>query len=149
MSDASPALVAIVHDVMERHTHVSADGLAAAIEDVFSRLRDEATSLVGHVGFVALVGRAVRLSSQEYPWLLTEAEDRVSFPQAGWQLHVDRVGAESALAGATALATQTLCLFVSFIGDDLVVRLAERAWAATGRGRDPMNGDSSGSAGNE
>lgn len=100
----------------------SATELTAALL-VCDRLRPHLATLMGNIGFKALLSRALALAAAENPSLLS--------------LHIKADGsferAEAAVAvtapeGGAALVVQLLGLLATFIGEDLTLRLVRDVW---------------------
>jgi hypothetical protein len=91
------------------------------------KLRPVLATLLGNLGFNALLSRALALATTEVQWL--------------GALHVDADGALEGLAapqatvspaenarGGVVLLAQLLGLLATFIGDDLTLRLVREVW---------------------
>lgn len=94
---------------------------------VCERLHPTLATLLGTVGFSALLGRALALASAEVPWLRgvqLEADGSCAEPQDIKVLG----GAAEVSRGSTILLAHLLGLLVSFIGEELSVRLMRDIW---------------------
>lgn len=123
------------HDVARRILaqelggRASSGEIAAAIEGAFDRLRRRMITVVGRLGFEALLARAVHLSSPDAPWLATlEMAAGEAVVMKGLTEAIDREGAAEVGRGAAALLAALLRLLSAFIGEGLTHRLIRRAW---------------------
>jgi len=100
---------------------------SSAAFQVCDKLRPHLATLMGNVGFRALLSRALALASEEVPWLRA-----VHVKSDGSLEGLEELGAqvdpqESAEGGVVFLA-QLLGLLVAFIGKNLAVRLLHQVW---------------------
>lgn len=107
------------------------NGTATAIPVfvVCDSLRPHLATLMGKIGFRALLSRALALASIEVPWLRAlhvDADGRL----AGFDGLDGRLGPEEGLEGRVILLAQLLGLLVAFIGEDLTLRLVRDIWPA-------------------
>ncbi len=104
---------------------------AAAAERACARLGERLAGLIGHVGFQALLARALRLARDEVPtlalvtfdpWAVGALRGLPAFlaAQAG--------DPATATAGLTAILAQLIGLLVIFIGEPLTVRVVRGSW---------------------
>jgi hypothetical protein len=94
---------------------------------VSEKLRPHLATLMGSVGFTALLSRALTLAKAEVPWL------RAIHVKADGSLEVldeldAQVGRENLFEGRVVLLAQLLGLLVAIIGDDLTLRLVREVW---------------------
>lgn len=94
---------------------------------VGEKLRPHLTTLMGNVGFRALLSRALALANAEVPWL------RAVHVKADGSLEgLDELGAQvdpdEIFEGCVVLLAQFLELLVGFIGEDLTLRLVREVW---------------------
>jgi hypothetical protein len=105
--------------------------LAEALERACGRLQPRMAGLIGRAGFVALFTRALRLAREAYPDLVAVAFDE----QAEAGLHGAREYAaarEPAEVGDAlgAILAQFIGLLITFIGEELSMRLIREIWPA-------------------
>jgi hypothetical protein len=123
---AQPARIIIDH-ATEAHDEPAA--IAQAIEADFARFAQHASSMLGELGFRALMKRAVhltRVSLQNEGALSLALPTRV--PGESWMPLVENRGKPVAVRCASALLAHVFELLCSFIGEDLTVRLIRRTW---------------------
>jgi hypothetical protein len=101
--------------------------LASTGLDVCERLRPPLATLMGHGGFRALMARALALAEAEVPWLRAARVNEAGAVEGLAELH-QQLDAETFFQGRVELLTQLLGLLVTFIGENLTVRLAHEAW---------------------
>ncbi len=94
---------------------------------VGEKLRPHLATLMGNVGFRALLSRALALANAEVPWL------RAVHVKADGSLEgLDELGAQvdpdEIFEGCVVLLAQLLGLLVAFIGEDLTLRLGREVW---------------------
>jgi len=94
---------------------------------VGEKLRPQFATLMGNVGFNALLSRALVLAKAEVPWL------RAMHVKADGSLEVldaldAQVDPEKMFEGRVVLLAQLLGLLVAFIGEDLTLRLVREVW---------------------
>ena len=98
--------------------------LAALVDE---RLRPHLSALMGSVGFRALLSRALVLANAEIPWLRA-ARVKVDGSLEGLDELQARVGPDEFLEGCVVLLAQFLGLLVTFVGEDLTLRLVREGW---------------------
>ena len=91
------------------------------------KLRPHLATLMGNLGFRALLSRALALANAEVPWL------RAVHVNADGSLEgLDELGAQvdpdEIFEGCVVLLAQLLGLLVAFIGEDLTLRLVREVW---------------------
>ena len=94
---------------------------------VAEKLRPHLATLMGNLGFRALLSRALALANAEVPWL------RAVHVNADGSLEgLDELGAQvdpdEIFEGCVVLLAQLLGLLVAFIGEDLTLRLVREVW---------------------
>jgi hypothetical protein len=94
---------------------------------VGEKLRPHLATLMGNVGFRALLSRALALANAEVPWLrAVHVKADGSFQGLDeLEAHVDP---DEIFEGCVVLLAQLLGLLVAFIGEDLTLRLVREAW---------------------
>ena len=94
---------------------------------VGEKLRPQLAALMGNVGFRALLSRALALSNAEIPWLRA-----VHVKADGSFEGLDELGAQvdpdGISEGRVVLLAQLLGLLVTFIGEELTLRLVREVW---------------------
>jgi hypothetical protein len=94
---------------------------------VGEKLRPHLSTLMGNVGFNALLSRALALAKAEVPWLST-----MHVKADGSLEVVDELGGQvdpaKIFEGRVVLLAQLLGLLVAFIGEDLTLRLVREVW---------------------
>jgi hypothetical protein len=94
---------------------------------VCEKLRPLLATLLGNVGFSALLSRALALAGSEVAWLRalrvgpSGSLEGLAEPQA-------LVSPDETIRGAVALVAQLLGLLATFIGEDLTLRLVREVW---------------------
>lgn len=100
-----------------------AEGPATAIE----KLRPHLTNLMGNVGFVTLLARALVLASTEVIWLRT-----VRLSEEGtWEGLAEaqtQISASDFTDALVLVLAQLLGLLVALVGEALMVRLVSEVW---------------------
>lgn len=94
---------------------------------VIEKLRPQLTTLMGGVGFHALLSRTRALAGAEFPWVRKlKIKDAGTFE--GMHQLTAEVGAREIFEGRVALIAQLLGLLVAFIGEKLTLRLVQEVW---------------------
>jgi len=109
---------------------LDAKGVATGAATVTERLAERLMPLIGAAGFHALLQRAVSLEAAEHP--LLEGMRGEDLPNAQGQALAERaLGREpvEVREAAIAVIARFLELLAHFLGEELTVRLATRAWA--------------------
>lgn len=129
MSKATPKM----RDFAERLLAYDAKGktspkaksqMAALVNE---RLRPHLATLMGGVGFRALLSRALVLAKAEIPWLRA-AHVNVDGSLEGLDELAAHVGPDEFPKGCVVLLAQFLGLLVTFIGEELTLRLVRERW---------------------
>ncbi|MDP2332660.1 MAG: hypothetical protein Q8M19_18375 [Reyranella sp.] len=94
---------------------------------VCERLRLPLATLMGTVGFGALLSRALSLAIAESPGLRALHVDAVGALQ-GWTEREARPGPDKSFDGDITLLAHLLGLLATFIGEDLTLRLLQELW---------------------
>ena len=94
---------------------------------VSDKLRPHLATLMGNLGFRALLSRALALANADIPWLrAVHVNADASFEglhELGAQVDPDEI-----FEGCVILLAQLLGLLVAFIGEDLTLQLVGEAW---------------------
>jgi hypothetical protein len=94
---------------------------------VSEKLRPHLATLMGNVGFRALLSRALALANAEVPWLrAVHVKADGSFE--GLDELRAQVDPDEIVEGCVVLLAQLLGLLVAFIGEDLTLRLVREVW---------------------
>lgn len=91
------------------------------------RLRPHLATLMGRVGFRALLSRALILANADVPWL-SAVQVKTDGSLEGLGDLEARVGQQEFLNGCVILLAQFLGLLMTFIGEDLTLRLVRDLW---------------------
>jgi hypothetical protein len=106
-----------------------AEALAAAAQRAYDDLLRVSTPLIGQVGVDALMGRALHLAQQQFPWLLhTREPEQWAGPFAQVIFGLERQDPAVALEAAGAVFAIFIGLLVTFIGEPLTTGLLRKAW---------------------
>ena len=135
MPEMSPAAQVLARRVLRHEAGGRAEpaALAEAAERAATRLRGRLASLIGQTGYTTLVARAVRLAQAEVPALECVTVDALATGAEG-SLHGVREFARAsgdagaAEAGLSAILAHAIGLLITFIGEDLALRLIRDAW---------------------
>jgi hypothetical protein len=95
------------------------------------KLRSPLATLLGNVGFSALLSRALALAATEVKWLGVVHVDARGALEGLAEPQAKISPAESARGGVVLLA-QLLGLLATFIGEDLTLRLVREVWPKLG-----------------
>lgn len=129
MSQATPQMrdFAVRLIAFETRGNESSGPTTPAVCLVSEKLRPHLATLMGNVGFRALLSRALALTTAEAPWLCA-----VQVNQDGSLEGLDELGAQvdpdDIFEGCVVLLAQLLRLLVAFIGEDLTLRLVHEVW---------------------
>jgi len=110
--------------------------LAEAAERADARLRARLADLIGLTGYTTLLARAVRLAQVDVPALAGVAvvAGETGEPAAEGRLRgvpdFTRASGDAAAieAGLSAILAHVIGLLITFIGEDLALRLVHEAW---------------------
>ncbi len=109
--------------------------MVEAAERVLDKLQVRLSKVIGQEGFRTLMARALTLTTSQFPHLgsvRVGANGSLAGLQeaAGTELQEtgNSVAQQDANAGAAALVAQLLGLLVTFIGEDLMLRILSKAW---------------------
>ena len=94
---------------------------------VGEKLRPQLATLMGNVGFRALLSRALALANAEVPWL-REVHVNTDGSFQGLDELGPQVGPDEIFEGRVVLLAQLLGLLVAFIGELLTLRLVRDVW---------------------
>jgi hypothetical protein len=109
------------------------DSVAVAAHTVFQKLSLELSSFIGTGGLHAVVGRALHLAQDDFPFLGSiRTQEHPEPAYAGLQESVQARDIGEVTAGLTALIAAFLHLLSVFIGEDLTLRVAMRIWPEPG-----------------
>jgi hypothetical protein len=94
---------------------------------VAEKLRPHFSTLMGSIGFRALLSRALSLAAAEVPWLrAVHVKADSSFE--GLDASGAQLDQEEIAEGGVVLIAQLLGLLVAFIGENLTLRLVGGVW---------------------
>lgn len=119
MRDLSRRLIA--HETGENNTRIP------AAFQVGEKLRPQLTTLMGGIGFRALISRALVLANAEVPWLrLVQVKADGSLQE----LYDEdtQVDPKEVFQGSVVLLAHLLGLLVAFIGENLTLGLVREVW---------------------
>lgn len=91
------------------------------------KLRPYLVTLMGTVGFQALLSRALALANAEVPWLRA-VEVKGDGSLHGFDVPGAQANPDEIFEGSVVLLTQLLGLLVVFIGENLTLRLIRDVW---------------------
>ena len=94
---------------------------------VGEKLRPQLAALMGNVGFSALQSRALALANGQFPWLRA-VHIKADGGFGGLDAVDAQIGPEEFFEGCVVLFTQLLGLLVTFIGEELTLRMVREAW---------------------
>jgi hypothetical protein len=98
--------------------------LASLVDE---RLRPRLAALMGSVGFRALLSRALVSANAEIPWLRA-VHVKADGSLEGLDELEAHVRSDEILEGCVVLLAQFLGLLVTFVGEDLTLRLVRESW---------------------
>jgi hypothetical protein len=122
MRDLSQCLIAY-----ETRGNKSSETKTPAAFLVGEKLRPHLATLMGNVGFRALLSRALALANAEVPWLRA-VHVKADGSLEGLDELEAQVDPEEMAEGTVVLAAQLLGLLVVLIGENLTLRLVREAW---------------------
>ena len=91
------------------------------------KLRPHLATLMGNIGFRALLSRALALANADFPWLRAVHIKNDGFYE-GFEDLSARMEPEQFFEGCAVLLSHLLGLLVAFIGEDLMLRLVSDVW---------------------
>ena len=94
---------------------------------VSEKLRPQLATLMGNLGFRALLSRAIALANAEVPWLRA-VHVTADGTLKGLDEVAEQVDPDEIFEGCVVLLAQLLGLLVAFIGEDLTLRLVRDTW---------------------
>lgn len=129
MSRATPTMRDLARRLIayESRSHKSAPAKSPATFPVCEKLHPHLATLVGNVGYRALLSRALALANAEVAWLRAvhvKADGSLETPE---ELHA-QVDPKEILEGKIVLLAQLFGLLVAFIGENLTLRLVGEIW---------------------
>ena len=96
---------------------------------VSEKLRPHLATLMGNVGFQALLSRALVLAHAEVPWLCATRVTAEGFLEGLDEVELEaQLDPEEIFEGRVILLAQLLGLLVAFIGENLTLRLVREVW---------------------
>jgi hypothetical protein len=105
----------------------SSNAITTPSFSVAGKLRPHFATLMGSIGFRALLSRALSLAAAEVPWLrAVHVKADSSFE--GFDASAAQLDPEEIAEGGTVLIAQLLGLLVAFIGENLTLRLVGDVW---------------------
>ena len=129
MRNAPSVVQKLAQHLLIHEAGVSRDSasLADAMERACDKLRQHLSKLMGLDGFMLLLIRALTLAGAYFPWL------EALHVQADGSLKdvytsVQKQEPVQAIAGFTAVLSHFFALLVTFIGEDLTLRLIQGIW---------------------
>jgi hypothetical protein len=125
MRKATPRMREFAEDLIAQEMSQKSSKPAALL--VCEKLRSPLATLMGTVGFGALLGRALALATAESPGLRAWHVDADGAIQ-GWTERKVQAVADESLEGGANLLAHLLGLLATFIGEDLTLRLVREAW---------------------
>jgi hypothetical protein len=131
MTTATPSQHAVARWLLTTEMREAEGPLAgpAAAERVFEKLSRRLAQLITRVGFEALLARAVRLSRAEFPFLdgapITRSADVLTLRLRD---SADGVEPSQAAEAFEAVLSILIMLLVSFVGEELTLRLLREVW---------------------
>lgn len=94
---------------------------------VIGNLRPHLATLMGDVGFHALLSRALTLANAKVTWLrAVHVKEDGTFN--GFNEVEAEIGSDEIFEGCVVLVAQLLGLLAAFVGNDLTLRLVHEAW---------------------
>jgi len=145
MPEAVPTARAWARRVLvgDAGAHPDAAVLAAAVAHADARLRGRLVALIGPTGYATLVARAVRLAQTAHPAVEHVTVDDGPTEAQGSLRGVREVVETARASGAdpravedglTAILAHVIGLLITFIGEDLALRLVREAWPELAHG---------------
>ena len=122
MRDCAERLIAY-----ETRENKSSETKTPAAFHVGEKLRPHLTTLLGNVGFRALLSRALALANTDVPWLRA-VHVKADGSLEGLDELEAQVDPDEIFEGCLVLLAQLLGLLVAFIGENLMLRLVREVW---------------------
>jgi hypothetical protein len=130
---ASPQLQQFVHRVL-----LDAAGpgppdcsrLVSAFNSLFERLRKQLEPSFGTVAVTALFARALHVSVSDFPWLAEIVGQNGADGSASAMTRVQGIETDRLANGLATLLANNVGLLNTFLGEDLVRPLVQKAWGA-------------------
>ena len=122
MRDLSQCLIAY-----ETRGNKSSETKTPAACLVGEKLRPHLATLMGNVGFRALLLRALALANTDVPWLRA-VHVKADGSLEGLDELTTQVDPDEIFEGCVVLLAQLLGLLVAFIGENLTLRLVRDVW---------------------
>lgn len=91
------------------------------------KLRPHLVALMGIIGYRALLARALALANADFPWM-REVQVNSDSTCEGFEGLEARVKPDEFSEGSIVLLSHLLGLLVTFIGEELTLRLVHQAW---------------------
>jgi hypothetical protein len=106
-----------------------------ATEAALSRLRELLVEILGAEGYHALLARALYLAQRAHPLLdqLRLVRDAEGSGLSGLDTLARNGGARPLYRGLVAVLAYLMALLVTFLGEDLAIRLVREAWPEIGQ----------------
>ena len=129
MSRATPKLRDFAARLIAYETtnNKSSETKTSAAFLVDEKLRSHLATLMGNVGFYALLSRALVLTNAEVPWLRAVHVKADGSLEGLGELDA-QVDPKEIFEGRVILLAQLLGLLVAFIGENLTLRLVREVW---------------------
>lgn len=128
MMQRSPTLQGLARRLLDQEAGGTNDAGVVIAHSALERMRLHLTPLVGVVGYNTLLSRALALASRDVEWLepiRVAADGSLQGMQAAGQ----GLDPAEAARGGAAILSLLLELLVTFIGEDLTLRLIHDAWS--------------------
>jgi len=94
---------------------------------VFEKMRPQLAALMGNGGFRVLLSRALALARPEAPWLRA-IDVKSDGALGGLEETQAKLSSDAMFVGKVALLAQLLGLLLTFIGENLTLRLVLEVW---------------------
>ena len=129
MSRATPKLRDFAARLIAYETtnNKSSETKTSAAFLVDEKLRPHLATLMGNIGFCALLSRALVLTNAEGPWLRAVHVKADGSLEGLGELDA-QVDPKESFEGTVVLLAQLLGLLVAFIGENLTLRLVREVW---------------------
>ena len=114
----------IAYETLEYNPSDKKTPIAILVDD---KLRPHLRTLMGNVGFRALLSRSLALASAEVPWLRA-VRVKADGSLEGLDEFDAPVPPTALFEGSVVLLAQLLGLLVAFIGENLTLRLVREVW---------------------